>query len=291
MRGLVQRPIVPNIQHCVFCGAKGTTYEHVFSRWTHKFMLPRQPGKATSVVGKEYLDRSELVDGKLPGAMRDWQVKCVCGGTRQTCNGGWMKDIEDEAMPVLVPLIQGKRARLSPKDQQIIATWASLKSIISEYGLGGHVTVHPSQRRRMMRKGLPPASRWGVWIGYYERKKWVPEWIGRPLSILPEERFAKRSSRVPTHFNSNATTQVIGRLFIHVIHTPMPGLIERWRFSLPHGGSLFRIWPAAEYSINWPGQVMTDKDADVAATAFAMRVVETARKGALDTPNSTPDVD
>jgi hypothetical protein len=132
----------------------------------------------------------------------------------------------------------------------------------------------------MMTRQLPPASRWGVWIGHYERKKWIPEWIGRPLLILPEERFKKRSSRKATHFNSNATTQVIGKLFIQIIHTPMPDLIERWRFTLPHGGTLFRIWPAASFSITWPGQVMSDMDADTAATAFAAKVWEIARKEA-----------
>ena len=38
--------------------------------------------------------------------------------------------------------------------------------------------------------------------------------------------------------------------------------IEKWKFSPPDGGSLFRIWPPSDVSISWPGQIMTDRDAE-----------------------------
>jgi hypothetical protein len=77
-----------------------------------------------------------------------------------------------------------------------------------------------------------------------------------------------------TYFNGNSTTQVIKKLFIHVIHSPMPNLVERWGFSLPHGGTLFRIWPPTGHSILWPGTPLDDRDADLAADAFTQRLRE-----------------
>lgn len=269
---------VPVLEKCVFCGAADVTKEHVFSRWTHQYMLPRESGKAKSFIGMDYIDRSDHIVQKLPGAIRDWQVKCVCGGFQHSCNSGWMKGIEDAAKPILKPLILGQQTRISPSSQQIIATWASLKNMVAEYGLGGHITVHHTQRKRMMTIQLPPASRWGVWIGHYERMEWKPEWVSRPLLIVPEKQLAKLTNREPSYFNSNCTTQIIGKLFIHVIHTPMPNLIGRVRFDLPDGGSLYRIWPPSVFDISWPGQVMTDRDANTAATDFATRALGIGRR-------------
>lgn len=128
------RDVGPPKDHCVFCGADKSllTKEHVFSRWTHKFMAPRAKGKAQSVRGIEHQDASksytEVV--KLSGQLRDWNVKYLCDCDHTTCNGGWMKGMEDTAKPILKPLILGvhtdeDRHRISLSDQAIIAAWAN----------------------------------------------------------------------------------------------------------------------------------------------------------------------
>ena len=159
------------ITHCVFCGSPTLTKEHVFSRWSHRLMPPRERGRASSFRAMQYAEHSESAVHKFPGAMRDWQIRCVCGGTQQTCNGGWMKHIEDAARPALARLIRGESTRLQVTEQRIVATWAVLKSMISEYHPGENQTTHHGHRRELMRRKLPPARGWGVWIGYYERSR------------------------------------------------------------------------------------------------------------------------
>jgi hypothetical protein len=249
-------------------------------------MLPRAKGKTLSYRGMEYPNHIESQIVKMPGQPRDWQIKCVCGGTHLTCNGGWMKAIEDKARPILIPLITGRSTRLSYNDQIMIATWATLKAMISEYDLGGKVTTHHSQRKRMKNRQLPPKNGWGIWIGHYERIRWKPEWISRPLLILPHERMIKRPSREATYFNSHTSTQVIGNLFIQIIRTPDPLIVERWRFAIPERGTLFHIWPSARFSIKWPGRALTDRDADFVASAFAIRLLEIARREMAAAHNS-----
>jgi hypothetical protein len=53
-----------------------------------------------------------------------------------------MKNIEDLARRILIPLIRGQDIRLSPDNQTLIATWAVLKAIIGEYDERLPVTVH-----------------------------------------------------------------------------------------------------------------------------------------------------
>jgi hypothetical protein len=259
---------------CVFCGSPDVTGEHIFSKWTHKFLSPRGKAKASFEFGRWYHDRSDTTIGKLPGQMRDWKVKCVCG----SCNNGWMRRIENRARPLIIPLIKGDDTRLSPSDQSIIASWCILKAIVGGYDTENGPRVHYKQRQYFRKHGIPPVRGWGVWIGHYIRHKWVPEWVAVPFLLLPNGAVNKLPKRDATYFNSCASTQVIGKLFVHVIHTPMPDYVTIDRFSLPDKGTLFRIWPPAGSSFKWPDRALTEKDADTAADTVAARMREAERR-------------
>lgn len=194
------------------------------------------------------------------------------------CNTGWMKDIEDRAKNVMEYLITGRELRLSIKDQETIATWATLKSMVSEFHFKNKGITHHMQRKRMMLRKLPPEQGWGVWIGHYERKKLKIEWASRPMLLLPNDQAVLRAGAKATYFNSNCTTQIVGKMFIQIIHGPMPDLIKWWRFILPDRGTLFRIWPPTQFSLVWPGRAMTDRDAEFAVNAFAKFAADSHRK-------------
>lgn len=226
-------------------------------------------GRASSSIGFHHIDRSpEVAVIKLPGELRHWQVKCVCGGTGYSCNNGWMRTIEDSAKPILSRLIVGEETRLYPKDHEIITTWAILKVIIAEFDAKANITVSHMQRKYLMRHGRAPIRGWSVWIGGFERQNWIPEWVSRPMLIVPDKVAQRRKSYIANYFNSSSTTQVLGKLYIHVMHTPMLALIRRWRFSLRHKGALFRIWPPVESSIKWPDAPLDDGAADAIADAL-----------------------
>jgi hypothetical protein len=173
-----------------------------------------------------------------------------------------MKDIEDRAKPIMTDLILGNDTRIFPADQEVIATWAILKVMVAEFDINSNVTIHHSQRKFIKAHKVAPMRGWSVWIGHYERKDWLPEWVSRPMLLVSHEIANRRVNYETTHFNSNSTTQVLGKLFIHVIHTPMTSLIKRWRFSFPHKGAFFRIWPPVQSSIKWPGAALDDRSAD-----------------------------
>jgi hypothetical protein len=84
-------------------------------------MALRVPGRVQRLRGFRLPDRDNLWLSKLPGALRDWQVKCVCGGNSASCNNGWMRQrIEEPAKPTLDKLFRGDQFRMFPKDQQRI---------------------------------------------------------------------------------------------------------------------------------------------------------------------------
>jgi len=260
---------------CIFCGKTNLTREHIFPRWAWPYFdqLPRT--RAGISVALNYPDRVDIgYEGLLKGAVRDWEVRCVCGGLSTDCNSGWMKDIEDAARPILLPMIQGAnyKERLFPEDLNIIATWAALKVIIADRVEGGAWAVHHAQRRFMFTHHQPPLRNWSIWLGRYERRDWKGEWISRPFATVPLTR-PERAGHPVSHNNGNSVTQVIGQVLIHVIHSINQRLIKDWRFSVPQGRTLsaplFRIWPPVKTSISWPPAPLSDADADFISVALS----------------------
>jgi hypothetical protein len=269
---------------CIFCGGRPTTREHVFSRWTHKYMAPRKGGRERILIEDHLVNSSNKRVAKLRGELRDWKIQCVCS---PVCNNGWMKKIEDDIISLLKALILGSERRVLPSEQKRIATWAILKAIVSEYDdkYKGH--IHYKQRLYIKTHGLAPLHGWAVWIGCYERNKWLVEWASRPMLIVPKSVAVRKLDYTAGHFNSNATTQIIGKFFVHVIHFPMPTIINRWRFSFPHKGALCRIWPPTDTSIKWPPPALDDEAAERISDAFFFHIQNAQRKLAA---NASPEM-
>jgi len=261
---------------CIFCGDPERTWEHIFSRWTHRHLMKRSLTKKYHVFrAVPDIDHSKYALAKRAGDIKDWQVKCVC---EKKCNNGWMREkIEDPARRIMVPLIKGEETRITPDQQRRIAAWAILKAMVAEFDDNAYVTTHHMHRKYLMNNFMPPPKGWVVWIGCYSRGDWLPYWISTPWRwLFKHEEF--QVAKIPvTHFNSHISTQVVGKLFIHVISSPGRDFIKGWRFSTPNKGALFRIWPPTSISINWPPQVMTDRDADYAAGALYFFLLERGR--------------
>src|SRR5690242_19960499 len=104
-------------KHCSFCGQHNTPTddEHVIPKW----------------MARLYPDITWEIENQLTGYVRP-SKKYVHLIVRfcKPCNGGWMHDLEDETIPILTPLIEGRRAVLSPEDQAIIKRWFCLRAMV-----------------------------------------------------------------------------------------------------------------------------------------------------------------
>ena len=151
-------------------------------------MPPRVKGRSEALHGTRYLDRDDLKVVKMPGELRDWKIKCVCGGQHHSCNNGWMRHlIEDKARPILIPLMNGDSVRLTPLDQKRIAAWATLKCMVSEYDIGSSVTTHHMQRKRLMQTQIPPLHGWEYGLATATERS-VPSWHSMPFKVIPNPK-------------------------------------------------------------------------------------------------------
>lgn len=273
------------VTECIFCGDPDParlTWEHLWPRWSHK-EIKRLMRKWHGVYGLHRIEELSVINAdvrvtKRGGDVHDMQVRCVCGGDVRSCNNRWMRELENRARPVLIPLMNGHQLRLSPEQQAIVAGWAAMKAMVAEYERSARVTTTQSERDYMRTVRLPPDRGWAIWIGRYERKEW-PGYLGSaPFVYWPEPERAHLLGVPTTDFNGQVSFQILKKLFIQIIRCQVPSLVEKWRFDARASVVLRKIWPPSGYSFMWPPPTMNDFDADYVTGAFSQAAITAIRR-------------
>ncbi len=260
-------PLKPlkEIKSCIFCGGQPVNREHVWSHWSHRY-LPKGKKKWFAFHGTEYPDRTDIEIVKHPGDPHDWQVACV----DESCNNGWMRELENAARPILIPLIQGDETPrfLGKKERSIIAAWIALKATIQEYAPRGDIISHHTQLRRLWRWQLAPENTWRIWLGRYDGNEPDTLWASHPMLVVPDAVAQRRKDRAANYYNSQAATYVIGKLFIHLIRCPYQNLIRNWSYDPAVVIKLRHIWPLSGFDTAWPPDPLSDEEATFVSWAF-----------------------
>src|SRR5438309_8639998 len=96
---------------CVFCGNRANSEEHVWPDWFGKLFS-----------GGDFTIEDNLRGdvARRTGRKLNLTVRCVC----ESCNTGWMSDLEARIKPIVLPILDGQPTNLSDADQVAIAAWA-----------------------------------------------------------------------------------------------------------------------------------------------------------------------
>jgi hypothetical protein len=247
---------------CIFCGGRPLTKEHVLSDWLKLFIRTEMANynSREASIGADGVKTSSRIRSGHPSSRR---VRCVC----ECCNTGWMKGIVDASKPLVLRLIQGDSFRLTAEDQELLSAWITTAVIVSEFEDRDLVTIPDIDRQWLWKKRTAPPS-WKIWLGDYERCKWTPQWIHNRFSVTGRDEPAPpKGAEGP--MNTQTTTYVAGRLYVHVLSSAVSGGALDWRFRDHHDRHVLRqIWPATGYSLLWPPPTMNDRDADRIAGAL-----------------------
>jgi hypothetical protein len=239
-------------------------------------------------IESDQIDAVDPITTKRGGDIHDFQVKCVCGGDNKSCNNGWMRRLENQSRPIMVPLMNGEETRLYPHQQKVLAGWAATKAVVAEHDPLGRITTTQAERDHIMSTQLPPSQGWSIWIGYYERQKWEGYLGSTPFAFWPGPENAHLLGVPTPDFNGQASFQVVKKLFIQIIRCVVPEVVEKWRFDAKATSVIRRIWPVSEYSIVWPTPVMSDHDADYVCSAFSIAAVRGVRRRLARDAGQTP---
>jgi hypothetical protein len=104
--------------YCPFCQRNHSSKrgEHVIPRW----------------VSREFPTDTWHMEDRLTKYVRKTKkyIHLVSPMPCQRCNNTWLSRIENDAKPILAPLMHGKRSSLEPRDQVIIARWVFKTALI-----------------------------------------------------------------------------------------------------------------------------------------------------------------
>jgi hypothetical protein len=235
---------------CAFCGKVGNlTKSHIWPDWVAD-MLPRTATHHEQIVGRFHTFVPVAKGPEFRQRIRQGHV-----GTRKPrntckpCNGGWMRHIEEAAIPIMQPLLAGTPCSLDTDYQRILATLLCLVSMRIERA-SNMKAIPPEDRNWLMTCSEPP-THWKIWIAQYQ---------GAPII---DERYTAiqiaSSPDVPAgveHCNTQVTTLVIGQLCAHLFSSTV------WRdFGGYDGAELASIWPLSTSAIDmWLVEIMREVD-------------------------------
>lgn len=234
---------------CIFCDKPGRlTKQHVWPKWLKKYNLPEDTHHYQVTAEANYRNPTDIKSSakRLQGHSGARRFRKVC----RTCNGGWIRQIEESVTPFVLAMMDGNFVTLSRDEQRRLSVWLALVAIMSEFTDPRTMAI-PPEHRHWLKQRIEPAAGWMVWIGRYSGSNWrqhVLRHYGMQLEPSPDENV-----QAPI-CDTQTTTLVIGQLCAHIFSstnfTDFPGY---------EGQTLIPIWPLNVGTITWGTSVaLTD---------------------------------
>jgi hypothetical protein len=247
-------------KYCIFCGGSPTTREHIWASWLGQHIKKTKVNFSSSMTIVN-LDRTRQDIVKVWGGdPHGRRLQIVC----RSCNNHWMSDLQTVAKPVLIPLIAGKSIVLTSDRQKALAAWAAMSVICAEYFYPERAATSVTDRRWFF-KNRVPSHNMRIWIGDFDRQKWKAVWAHSSLRISEREGkypWTVHPDGTPRP-NTQTTTFVVGRLFIHAYSCPFPEILNAEKAVNAVDQRLSQIWPPRHSFLVWPPtDTLSDRDAD-----------------------------
>lgn len=236
--------------HCPFCGnAASRNKEHVWAQWMRKHPAAQQLLKQSSgrrlerphtairvgESGAYEFDEGQMqrVAELLPHVQVD-----VC----RSCNGGWMKGLEDKVKELLAPWSRvGWPVRLRPQDQTLLATWAT-KSWMAYALLSGDLkNPFESSEYRAIANVPHPLDRSRVWLLNSDAPG---AYVGMGLDTT---LLGQRTDLATTADNSGFGFLAYAEWVLFLVLAPQDGeVLDAMEMGMPSIPTATRIWPPSD---------------------------------------------
>ncbi len=109
----------------MFCGRNDIkiTKEHVFPDWLNQLF-------DSSIKG---INESVTLDGRVVYRYESKLFSRTINDVCETCNSGWMSNLENEVKPILTKMLRSKNIVLDKVKQRRLATWAYKTMLVMNY--------------------------------------------------------------------------------------------------------------------------------------------------------------
>lgn len=229
---------------CAWCGGRPLTREHLVPQWLTQVLgetFPLDDGYRFA-----YTHATEAGEGPLRSFDQSAPtvvVRAVC----EPCNGGWMSQLEEQAIPVVGPMVRGESFRLDMESQLTLTRWASKVVALLDHYEADSVGLGPAELDEIRSGGHAPGS-FHIRLGYRSEDHPAPLdlFISSHYASLHTAADRDEDQSVP---NSFSATLGLGRLAIAVVGGPGVSNPGRWA-----QGSDFpmMVWPPTPGGLEWP---------------------------------------
>jgi hypothetical protein len=252
---------------CIFCGGRDSPQhkEDVIPKWVAR-ELAAIIGTDPSFIARtgQYLDpawptREYKAVGKL-----GWETKGPC----QRCNNGWMSDLENKALPILLPLMKGKSRRVSAVDLGILAAWMVKTTVLHEYMHYASDRFFTRLDRYALRESHRIPTDTLIFAARYFGGPAATWAIGGPINIRFQES--------PTVVRAHTATLALGQLILQSFSFKrVENSDERLYARIPsRWDSVHKpVWPIALTGWSWPPALAVPNEAEF--VRFAGRFTDT----------------
>lgn len=238
--------------------------EHFWPDWMKKF-FPRDSSNRYAQQthhsrGRNRRYKSDVV--QRPGHLTTMKFRVVC----RACNQGWMNQLEITAKPLLTQLIRGEEFQLDRADQQVLAQWVVMKTLVAEHADPSTCVTPVDDRVRLATEMAIPGS-FNVHIGIQH----TPADSGyvRHSATLSKEKTGPQPPLNGLNRNTQSVTFICGRLVVFVVAARVHNL-DLASFILQEAAGvrkLVRIQPISSETISWP-PIEYCSDHDLAGIAY-----------------------
>jgi hypothetical protein len=138
-------------RQCIFCPNKANSKEHLWPDWIlRRLKISRPMLHVRAASPAKIIPRAEIL------------IKCVC----ETCNHGWMHDLEDLNIPIIGSMMEDNSMHLTLEHQRAVVRWAIKTSMVQDaIDTRNRKLFYTGPERFALRSNTSLPNYTSVWLG------------------------------------------------------------------------------------------------------------------------------
>jgi len=251
---------------CMFCGGSPVNAEHVWPDWINKVL---QANGGLDFTVRHGRSESQGFEDEWSSKGITATVRAVC----ESCNSGWMSELENEASRILRWLIKGSERSLRGPSRALIGLWAAKTVFVADRTHKIlHRAVPEAHPPALLGSDAPPRGLW-VFTARVPGEAGVWYRAGRLPGLVPPD--------LPFESYDYCCTFSVGEMLLQVVGVPPAGP----SVALGVGCGIEEtqlLWPLVteDDAFHWPPRDLTPVEREQLAGCW----VSTDRAQAMKTP-------
>lgn len=253
-------------RRCFFCPSNADSREDAWPRWITSQFKGTQPSKFHAERGGVKLKSWSVYQPELA-------VRCVC----QSCNNGWMSQLEVQVKQFLQPLLIGKSCELDTLGQTIITRWSLKTAMVLEALDQVDKRVYSQAERERLRSIGAIPWRTSVWLALSVEPSWFMSNKNRHVSAGDTQSILGASF-----------TMAFAHVVLQVLTIRVPedvGINARVTANVRRGPwdrATIQIWPPRSTIVIWPPSMALNGESEIDTFSERFNTI-TYDSGLIDT--------